>query len=341
MREAVRPQVDVMPAGVDWIRGQVVDILPESNEVTLAGGAKISYTHLVVCPGVHTDWHRIDGLTEAISSSACSSNYDAALATKTWDLVRGLRSGTAIFTQPEEPAKCAGAAQKIAYMACDYWREAGVLRDIQVHLVVPTATVFGVPEVDAELQRKIDEYGITLHSSTTLESVYAEDQTAVLAGPSGIRRLRYDLLHVVAPHSAPGWLKATTLPAPDDSGGFVEVDPATLRHRRYSNVWSLGDAAGTLNSKSGGAISKQARALAKNLQAVVRGRKPKARYNGYSVCPFTLSRGTAFFAEFDAEYRPQPSYPFLKMAKERRWQWIMDRHILPQVYWRLILKGRA
>ncbi|GAB3521033.1 NAD(P)/FAD-dependent oxidoreductase [Arthrobacter monumenti] len=341
MREAVRQQVDVMPAGVHWIRGKAVDVLPESNVVVLSGGARVSYGHLVVCPGLQLDWDRVDGLAEAISSPACSSNYDAAMASKTWELVRNLHSGTAVFTQPSGPAKCAGAAQKIAYMACDYWREAGVLQDIEVHLVVPTPTVFGMPDVDAELTRKISEYGITLVASSTLEAVHSDEQTAVLAGPAGIRQLRYDLLHVVPPQSAPDWLKATTLPAAGDNGGFVEVDPATLRHRRYSNIWSLGDAAGTLNSKAGGAISKQARALAANLRAVLRGKKPEARYNGYSVCPFTLSRGTAFFAEYDAEYRPQPSYPFLKMAKERRWQWIMDRHVLPQVYWHLILKGRA
>lgn len=341
MREAVRQQVDVMPAGVEWIRGRVVDILPESNEVVLSGGARITYGHLVVCPGLQLDWHLIDGLTEAISSPDCSSNYDAALVTKTWELVRGLRSGTAVFTQPAGPAKCAGAAQKIAYMACDYWRDAGVLQDIDVRLVVPTTTAFGMPEVDAELERKIREYGITLETSSSLAAVYPEERAVMLTGPGGDRKLRYNLLHVVPPQSAPGWLKTTTLPAAGDRGGFVEVDPGTLRHRRYSNVWSLGDAAGTPNSKSGGALRKQAKVLAKNLRSVLRGGKPKTKYSGYSVCPFTLSRGTAFFAEFDAEYHPQPSYPFLKMAKERRWQWIMDRHVFPQIYWRLILKGRA
>jgi sulfide:quinone oxidoreductase len=270
-----------------------------------------------------------------------SSNYDAALASKTWDLVRGLRSGTAVFTQPPGPAKCAGAAQKIVYMACDYWRGQGVLQDIDVELVVPTPTVFGMPEVDRELERKIAEYGIHLRTSATLASVDASARTLVLAGPAGEQQVRYDLLHVVPPQSAPDWLKATALPAEGEGGGFVEVDPRTLRHRRFSNVWSLGDAAGTPNSKSGGALRKQVKALAKNLTAVLAGRKPRASYNGYSVCPFTLSRGTAFFAEFDDRYRPMPSYPFLKMAKERRWQWVMDRRIFPQVYWHLILKGRA
>lgn len=341
MAEAVRPQADVMPRGVEWIRDAVTDILPGENAVVLAGGGRVTYDHLVVCPGLQLDWDAVPGLAEAMAGPHGSSNYDAELAPKTWDLVRNLRSGTAVFTQPPGPAKCAGAAQKIAYMACDYWREQGVLQDIAVALVVPTPTAFGMPDVDAELERKMAEYGMTLLTSTTLAAVDADDRTVVLAGPAGEREVPYDLLHVVPPQSAPDWLKNTDLPASGDDGGFVEVDPETLRHRRYPNVWSLGDAAGTTNSKSGGALRKQVKVLAKNLVGALRGQAPQARYDGYSVCPFTLSRGTAFFAEFDDAYRPQPSYPWLKMAKERRWQWIMDRHVLPQVYWHLILKGRA
>jgi sulfide:quinone oxidoreductase len=341
MAEAVRPQAEVMPRGVAWIRGRAAEVLPEENAVVLASGWRVGYGHLVVCPGLQLDWNAVPGLPEAMASPCGSSNYDAALVTKTWDLVRGLRSGTAVFTQPPGPAKCAGAAQKVVYMACDYWRGQGVLKDIEVVLVVPTPTVFGMPDVDRELERKIAEYGITLTTSTTLASVDAAARTLVLAGPAGERQLRYDLLHVVPPQSAPDWLKATDLPAEGDDGGFVEVDPQLLRHPRFPNIWSLGDAAGTPNSKSGGALRKQTKVLARNLTAVLAGREPQARYNGYSVCPFTLSRGTAFFAEFDDRYRPQPSYPFLRMAKERRWQWVMDRRIFPQIYWHLILKGRA
>ena len=105
------------------------------------------------------------------------------------------------------------------------------------------------------------------------------------------------MLNAVPPQSAPGWLKSTGLPAPGEAGGFAEVDPETLRHARYGNVWSLGDAAATRNSKSGGALRKQTKVLAGNLLAVLDGKEPITRYDGYSVCPFTVSRSTVVFAE--------------------------------------------
>jgi sulfide:quinone oxidoreductase len=341
MREAVREQADVVPRGVHWIRGAAASVDPTARTVTLASGSVLGYGQLVVCPGIQLDWNEVPGLVEAMESPTGTSNYDPRLVRKTWDLVRGLDSGTALFTQPPGPAKCAGAAQKIAYMACDHWRRRGVLENIRVVLAVPTPTVFGIPDVDRELMRKIEEYGIELRTSADLDSVDAGAGEAVLRTPAGRESVRYDLLHVVPPQSAPDWLKETPLPAEGDAGGFVEVDPGTLRHPRFPDVWSLGDAAGTPNSKSGGALRKQTKVLAKNLVAAAAGRELPERYNGYGVCPFTLSIGTAFFAEFSPELRPMPTYPWLRMAKERRWQWVMDRWIFPWIYWNLILKGRA
>lgn len=341
LEEAQRPQATVMPKRARWVQAAVAGVQADEDVVVLADGRRIRYDQLVVCPGVQLDWDAVPGLRHAMDGVHGSSNYDPALVPATWELIRGLRRGTAVFTQPPGPAKCSGAAQKIAYMACDYWREQGVLEDIDVFMAVPTPTVFGMPDVDVELERKIAEYGITLLPSSRLASVDADKCRIRLDGPTGPREIGYDLLHVEPQQSAPDWLKATTLPASGDAGGFVEVDDATLRHRRYGNIWSLGDAAGTSNSKSGGALRKQTKVVDRNLRAVLSGGAPTARYDGYSVCPFTLSRGTAFFAEFGPDLRPMPSYPWLRMAKERRWQWVVDRHVFPQIYWHLILKGRA
>jgi sulfide:quinone oxidoreductase len=74
---------------------------------------------------------------------------------------------------------------------------------------------------------------------------------------------------------------------------------------------------------------------------VLAGREPQQRYNHYGVCPFTLTRHSVLFAEFDNQYRPMPTFPWLDPAKERRWAWVLDRRIFPQIYWHLILKGRA
>lgn len=341
--EAIRSQASVTPKGVEWIRDGALVINAATDTVTLDSGDQVTYNHLVVCPGLQLDWDRIPGLAAAVHSPFGASHYDFELAPKTWTLLSNLKAGTAVFTMPSGPAKCAGAAQKPMYLACDYWKEHGVLDKIRVLMVQPYPTVYGVPGVDDELNRKVAEYGIELRLNSELTAVDPLGRTVVIRDNTAgtTEELRYDVLNAVPPQSAPDWLKATDLPAPGNDGGFVQVNPETLRHVRYPKVWSLGDAAGTTNSKCGGALRKQAKVLAKNLVAARKGAPLTEKYNGYAVCPFTVSGSTVVFAEFDADYRPMPTIPKIPTWKESRASWVVDRDVFPQVYWNLILKGRA
>ncbi|SMH44282.1 sulfide:quinone oxidoreductase [Rathayibacter oskolensis] len=357
--KATRPQGSVTPKGVTWIKDRAGSIDPEAKTVTLASGRTIGYGQLVVCPGIQKDWSSVPGLVEAMESPVGVSNYEFDYARKASSVLRDVRSGTVVFTQPSGPGTCSGASQKPMYLACDYWRQTGVLADIHVVLVVPTPTLFGMPLIDGELERKVREYGIDVRYNRELVEVDAAERTIVIAGrdrstallgPDRTSRaeadqrevLSYDVLHAVPPQSAPDWLAGSDLGVDGDPDGFVEVDPLTLRHPRYPDVWALGDAAATTNSKSGGALRQQTTTLAKNLVSARKGRPLPQTYNGYSVCPFVVSRWTVVFAEFDDRYRPKPTVPFWKgLAKERRLTYLADRYVLPWVYWNLILQGRA
>ena len=341
--QAVRPQGQVTPKTATWMQDHVASVDPDRSAVDLSSGRRIFYDQLIVCPGIQKDFDTIPGLSAALSTPSVSSHYEFEFIAKTSRLLKNVRKGTVVFTQPAGPATCAGASQKPMYLACDYWRSRGVLDDIRVIMVVPDDTVFGIPAIDRELERKIAEYGIELRCNTQLEEVDGDHQQLIIRRAGGeAERLSYDVLNVVPPQSAPDWLKSTSLSAEGDPSGFVEIDPHTLRHRRYGNVWALGDAAATLNSKSGGALREQAKVLARNIVAVMAGKQPSQRYSGYSVAPFTVSRSTVVFAEFDDKYRQKPTVPFWKgLARERRLTWMFDRHILPWVYWNLILKGRV
>ena len=339
--EAVRAQADVMPRGVEWIPDAVNAVDPENRRVHLASGDTVRYEQLILSPGIRNDWDAVPGLDEAMNSPHGASNYEFGLARKASQLLRSVRSGTVVFVQAPGPASCAGAAQKPMYQACAYWRAMNVLHDIHVVLLVPSPTIFGIPEIDAELQRSIDEYDIDVRTGTLLHEVDAASRTVHFApeGAEGGERqqLHYDLLLAEPPQKAPEWIRASGL-ADDD--GFVAVDPRTLRSTVHPEVWGLGDAAGTTNSKSGGALRKQTKVLAENVAAVVDGRDPASEYDGYGVCPFTVSRSTAVFAEFDDKRRLKPTL-WRSSYRESRMNWIIDRQIFPQVYWHLILQGRA
>ncbi len=336
--EAVRAQADVFPEGVRWVADAVTAVDAENKRVHLASGDTVRYEQLIISPGIRNDWDATSGLEEAMRSPHGASNYEFDLARKASALLRRVRSGTVVFVQAPGPASCAGAAQKPMYQACAYWQAMNVLHDIHVVLLVPTPTIFGIPEIDAELQRVIDEYDIDVRTGVRLQEVDA-DQRTISFGPMGGEReqLRYDLLMVEPVQKAPEWIRASGLA---DAEGFVAVNERTLRSTVDPDIWALGDAAGTMNSKSGGALRKQTKALAENVRAVLEGREPTAIYDGYGVCPFTVSRSTAVFAEFDDRLRMMPTL-WSSSYRESRMNWIIDRRIFPQVYWRMILQGRA
>ncbi|MDQ1076062.1 sulfide:quinone oxidoreductase [Microbacterium testaceum] len=340
--EAARPQADVIPPGVRWLRDEVFTVDADTRRVHLVSGGRVDYDQLVVCAGMRMAWEQVPGLPEAMAADSGISNYDYALAAKASAVLRDLRSGTVVFTQPPEPASCGAAAQKPMYLACDWWRAIGVRDDIRVVFVCPDPVPFGIPAIDRELRRKLDEYGIEVRYSRDLRSVDAETRTLTIGRGDAEETLEYDVLHAVPPQRAPEWIAGSGLAASDDPHGFVDVDPETLQHVRHPEIWAVGDAAAVATRRSGGAIRQQAKALVKNLRAVLEGRAPNQKYNGYSVVPFTVSRGTVVFAEFDRWGRLQPTIPFWRsLYRERYLSWIADRRVLPWVYWHLILRGRA
>ncbi len=144
---------------------------PDDNAVHTASGKTIRYGVLIVCPGIELDWGRVPGVTDALGHDGVSSNDRYDLAPKTWQFIQATRSGTAVFTVTGGPIKCAGAPQKIAYLAADYWRQQGVLKDIDVHLVLPTPGMFGVKVVAKALEAVVADYGINVHFSSELDSV--------------------------------------------------------------------------------------------------------------------------------------------------------------------------
>ena len=338
-----RTESSVMPDGVTWIRNAATAVDPDSNTVTCADGATYGYDVLVVCPGIQLDWGRIEGVEATLGKDGVSSNYRFDLAPRTWDFIRNTRSGTAVFTMPSGPIKCAGAPQKIAYLASDYWRKAGVLDKIDVHLVVPTPRIFGIPAIADNLDKVIADYGIRLHTNSEVKAVDAAGQKVEVAGigEGGTdTTLPYDMLHVVPHQSAPDWIKASPLSA-GDANGYVDIDKHTMQHVRYPNVFALGDAGSSPNSKTGAAIRKQAPVVVENVDAFLKDRPLSASYDGYASCPIVTSSHAMLLAEFDYDFKLQPSFPGLDPTKPHRAYWYLKKYGLPFMYWNLMLKGLA
>lgn len=114
-----------------------------------------------------------------------------------------------------------------------------------------------------------------------------------------------------------------------------------MQHVRYPNVFGLGDAGSSPNSKTGAAIRKQAPVVVDNVTAYLDGRAPSASYDGYASCPIVTSSHDMLLAEFDYSMQLRPSLPVLDAAKPHRAYWYLKKYGLPALYWNLMLKGLA
>ena len=172
---------------------------------------------------------------------------------RTREFIRDMRGGTAIFTMPAGPVKCAGAPQKIAYLAAGWWRRQRVLDKTRIILVLPTAAMFSQPDWAKVLEGVAAGYGIEVRKESQLTEVDGDARRAVIADTrAGTKEtVDYDLLHAVPPQSAPDWVKDSPLADPAVPAGYVKADKHTLVHPSWPNVFTLGDVANLPMSKTG------------------------------------------------------------------------------------------
>ena len=334
-----RMERDLIPQGATWIRDSATSLDPANNAVALATGQTVTYDYLIMAPGLSLNWDKIEGLAGNLGKNGICSNYDYDQCEGTWRAIQATRSGNAIFTMPAPPIKCAGAPQKIAYLADSYWRSAGVRSGITMHYFAGTPGIFSVKEFAKTLNEVIARKQIDTHYKENLIRVDAEAKRATFAnldtGEETV--IDYAMLHVTPPQGPPAFVKSSPLA---NEGGWVNVDKHTLQSPDFANVFSLGDASSLPTSKTGAAIRKQVPVLVDNLLAAMSGAPLMASYNGYASCPLTTGDGKLVLAEFDYDLNPAPSFPF-DTTKERRSMYALKRHVLPKLYWNAMMKGRT
>lgn len=343
-QQTARTMGSLIPQGVHWIKSAVAAFEPEANAIILDGCRVVKYDRLIVCPGLKLDWHKVEGLVETLGKNGVTSNYRYDLAPYTWELVQGMKEGRAIFTQPPMPIKCAGAPQKAMYLSGDAWHRRGVLKDIDIQFNNAGGALFGVKDYVPALMDYVEKYDASLNFFHNLVAVDGPARKAwfeVSRPDHPVERveMEFDIMHVCPPQTAPDFIRVSPLA---DAAGWIDVDQATLRHKTYENIWSLGDVMNAPNAKTAAAARIQAPIVAENVVADIRGRAPVAQYNGYGSCPLTVERGKIVLAEFGYGGTMMPSFPKILIdgTKPSRAAWFLKETMLPPVYWKGMLKGR-
>ncbi len=331
----------LIPPNVTQIIDTAAGFDPGNNSVSLASGDALTYDYLVVCPGVELNWDAVKGAADTLGKNGVCSNYDIRYVEYTWECLQELKPGAkALFTQPPLPFKCPGAPQKIAYLTADHLKKRGILGDCEVHFLTHAPGMFGVPFFAKELVKVAARYDINVHFQHNLVSVDGNAKKATFEVVGGDNEgdtvtMDFDMLHISPPQRPPEAVRSSPLA---NEGGYVDVHENTMQSTKYPNVFGLGDACSTPNSKTAAAVRKQAPVVVRNLNHLLSGGTLEEGYDGYASCPLTTALGKCIIAEFIYGGKVTPTFP-LDPAKERWTYWRIKTTGLPIMYWDYMLKG--
>lgn len=338
--ESERNEADYIPRGTTWVKDAVESFDPNNNSLKTEGGELISYDYLVVCPGLQLNWNEIKGLSkDIVGKHGICSNYSFDTVETTWKAIQEFKGGTALFTHPETPVKCGGAPQKICYLAEDYFRKHGVREKSEVIFAIAKPRIFPVDPYATTLEQMTKRKGIEVKLQHNLKEIRPNTREAIFVNLDTNEdvTVKYDMLHVTPKMGPRDFVKNSELAATD---GWVDVDMHTTQHKKFANVFSLGDTSNLPTSKTGAAIRKQAPTTVANILSLIDGKPLAANYDGYTSCPLVTGYSTMVLAEFDYDKVPQESFPF-DQSKERFSMMMLKKFGLPNLYWHGMLRGRA
>ncbi|KAF8636578.1 hypothetical protein AX17_003389 [Amanita inopinata Kibby_2008] len=337
-----RPLGSLIPKQFAFLSENVKTFSPTTSTVMTESGRALAYDMLVIATGMKIKWDAVKGLKQALATptSGVSSIYSSDSCDKVWRDIENLQSGRAVFTQPAGVIKCAGAPQKIMWMARDRYARTGRLGKIKIDFYTGMPTMFSVKRyADAleVLRLERDVGGHFLHNLTSID--VANHKATFKVGDNSTIEVGYSLLHVTPPM---GPLDVIAESPIADGAGWVEVNQETLQHIKHRNIFALGDCSSLPTSKTAAAITAQAPVLTENLFSVMdTGKVATAKYDGYTSCPLLTGYGELMLAEFKYGLIPKESFgSFFDQTKSQRFFYHLKKDLFPAVYWNLMVGER-
>ncbi len=339
-RRMTRPLAEVFPKDVTLLPSMAARIDPEKNLVVTEAGDQVTYESLLVSPGLVNNFDSVEGSRPALDDpeSGIGSIYDGVEGPWKVNRIReSIQGGVVVFSNALPPAKCAGAPLKMCFLFEDYLKKSGKRDKTEVHYYCSIDSLFSVPEYAEKLVELTQKRGIIVHFNHVLKGLDKDRKLAFFTdSTTGARvEVKYDYMHFSPHFKAVDYIKKSPL---CESHGMVTVDSKTLQHKKYKNVFSLGDGSDIPVNKTAASITVQAPVVVHNMKNVLNGKEPSANYNGYSVCPVFTGDNKMLFTESLFGY-PYQSF-FTSNMRPKWFYYFFTRYIMPVFYWRYIPQGK-
>ena len=350
---------DLIDSKVQWVKENVASVNPDSNTLVTTSGQEHSYDYLVIATGTTNMFEKYKGLSEEYINDPktnVTSIYTADGAVKAQGMLKKILKdgGKVIFAEPNTPIKCGGANKKVNFLLEDAATTQGARSKIDMLLCAGGGEMLSSPTHAKMIEQFFIERKMPYNKQHLLAEVDTERNIAYFDklmpytenGEKKVAKERiekpYDYLIVIPPMKTADFITEAGLAVTKGhtAGNWVDVDQYTLQHKRYENIFAIGDCAGIPKGKTGASIRKQYPVVAANIIAHLDKKPLEAKFSGYTACPLLTRYGKAVMVEFDYE-GTAPSMPCFGATRESWLNWFVKVYLMKPMVMKGMVFARA
>jgi len=319
----VRDVRRLLHSRVEVILDEAVRLDPTATKLWMRREGTIGYDYAVLATGSRLDVDAVPGLAEGSHDF-----YSLQGAKRLRETLRRFEGGTVVVGIAGMPYPCPPAPVEFALRFEEMLRRRGIRDRTTIRYLSPLQRAFPIEEASELVEPMLERRGIEMVPFVNVEEVDpAGHRLLTLEG----KTFRYDIAILVPPHRGSSLVGDSGL---GDAGGWIPTDPATLQVKGYRRLFALGDATDLPISKAGSTAHFEARVVAEQITAAVKGREPDPKtgtYKGRVICFLGLGGKRATIIQFDADHPP-------RVARASR-LWHAVRWVFEKTYWMTIRTG--
>ncbi len=338
-QDVLKPKMDFIPAGVDFLFTDVDKIDAKKNTIILPDGKLLNYDILIIATGAQTRPDQTPGLTDKLWYKKIFDFYTIEGALALREFLKKWDGGNLVINIAEMPYKCPVAPLEFAFLADEYFTKLGIRKKVNIKYVTPLSGAFTKPRATKMLSDLLIEKNIEIVPDFYLEKVDNEKQTIV--SYDGME-IPFDLLTIVPVNMGDEVIARSGL---GDDLNYVQTNKYTLQSEAYENIFVIGDASNIPTSKAGSVAHFSAEILFENIISYIEGRPLHTKFDGHANCYIETGFGKGSLIDFNYETEPLPGtfplpgigpFGLLKNTKTNHYGKMMFRWI----YWHILLKGK-
>ncbi|MBI2957734.1 MAG: NAD(P)/FAD-dependent oxidoreductase [Chloroflexi bacterium] len=316
--EVERPLTGLKNKGIEWVHGEVLELDPKTRRMRTSAGTLVA-DYMVIALGAEKNESGIPGFAESALNL-----YESDGALRIRKAVQGFEKGRAVVLVGRTPFPCPAAPCESALLMDAAFRKKGVRGVVEVAIYTPEPKPF--PSAGQEMSDNVlvmlKERDIQYHAKHVVKKIDSAARKLMFDGEEA----SFDLLVGIPPHAAPRVVRDAGL---TDDTGWVPVDLATME-TNHPGVFAIGDVTairqpnptGLFLPKAWVFADEQARVVARNVAAQLRGEDASSKFDGKGFCYLEVGDGQAaygsgnFFAYPAAKVFMEP--PSKRLHEERK-----------------------